>query len=129
MPPAVATAHVKRSRVALWPKPLFALLALACGATRGSIGAVLAQTRDGRLAVREAPPDLPAARAGLSRGDEILLIDGRDVRRLSPLEIHTALEGDVGTEVRLTVLREGAIERLLLTRGPFVSGKESAPRR
>jgi len=119
MPTGVATAPAKRSRLALWPKPFFALLALACGTTRGSIGAILAQTRDGRVTVRETPPDLPAAQAGLARGDEILLIDGRDVRRLSPLEIHTALEGDVGTEVRLTVLREGTIERLLLTRAPF----------
>lgn len=119
MPPGVGTAPAKRSRLALWRQSLFALLALACGTTRGSIGAVLAQTRDGRVMVREAPADLPAAQAGLARDDEILLIDGRDVRRLSPLEIHTALEGDVGTEVRLTVLREGTIERLSLKRAPF----------
>jgi len=140
MTSGVARAPVKRTRRAFWPKPFvwagrlrrtanFALFALACSPTRGSIGAVLAQKRDGRLTVREAPADLPAARAGLATGDEILLIDGRDVRRLSPLEIHTALEGDVGTEVRLTVLREGAIERLSLTRAPFGSGKETAPRR
>jgi carboxyl-terminal processing protease len=95
------------------------LFAAACAVTPGSIGAILAQSRDGRVVVRDAPAGYPAASAGIGPGDEILLIDGRDVRRMSPEQIHLALEGDVGSTVRLTVLAQGRIERLALARGPL----------
>jgi carboxyl-terminal processing protease len=95
-------------------------LAAACAARTGSIGAVLGQaSADGRVIVRDAPPSRAAARAGVRSGDEILLIDGRDVRAMSPLAIHQALEGDVGTTVRLTLLRQGKIERISLRREPL----------
>jgi C-terminal processing protease CtpA/Prc len=96
------------------------LLATACAAPLpGSIGAVLAQSKDGRLLVRDAPDGLPAANAGIQPGSEILLIDGRDVRRMSAEQIHVALEGDVGSTVRLTLLSQGRIERLPLARAPL----------
>jgi C-terminal processing protease CtpA/Prc len=96
------------------------LLAAACTTpVTGSIGALLAQSKDGRLVVREAPLDYPASRAGIGAGAEILLIDGRDVRRMSAEQIHLALEGDVGSTVRLTVLADGRVERLALARAPL----------
>jgi len=95
------------------------LFLAACSITPGSIGAVLAQSRDGRLVVREAPSGYPSASAGIAPGDEILLIDGRDVRRMSPEQIHWALEGEVGSTVRLTVLTHDRIERLALARAPL----------
>jgi C-terminal processing protease CtpA/Prc len=99
---------------------LIPFLLLACAAERGSVGAIFAQSQnDGRMTVRDAPPGYPAAEAGIVRGDEILLIDGRDVRSLSPESIHRLLEGVVGTTVRLTVLRRGQIERITIKRAPF----------
>jgi carboxyl-terminal processing protease len=96
------------------------VIGLACAGAPSSIGAVLGQDRgNGRVVVKEAPSTLTAARAGIEVGDEILLIDGRDVRRMSPEAIHQALEGDKGTTVRLTVLRRGAILRLSVERGPL----------
>jgi C-terminal processing protease CtpA/Prc len=96
------------------------LLTTACATpVPGSIGAVLAQSKDGRLVVREAPSEDAAARAGIGAGAEILLIDGRDVRRMSAQQIHLALEGDVGSTVRLTVLADGRVERLALARAPL----------
>jgi carboxyl-terminal processing protease len=81
---------------------------------------VLSQaSADGKVTVRDAPPGLPAARAGIEPGDEILLIDGRDVRRMSPEAIHRALEGSVGSTVRLTVLRRGKVDRIALERAPL----------
>jgi carboxyl-terminal processing protease len=96
-------------------------LALAsCASRPGSIGAVLGQSRsDGRVTVRDAPRGLPAADAGIGPGDEVLLIDGRDVRGMSPEAIHQALEGDIGTTVHLTLLRGGKIERVALKRAPL----------
>ena len=76
---------------------LFVVIA-SCAGRPGSIGAILAQANaDGRVTVRETPPGYPAARAGVTPGDEVLLIDGRDVRGMSPQAIHQALEGDVGS--------------------------------
>lgn len=69
--------------------------------------------------MRQAPAGHSAARAGLVAGDEILLIDGRDVRAMSPEAIHQALEGEVGTTVQLTLLRTGKIERVVLRREPL----------
>jgi S1-C subfamily serine protease len=101
---------------------LFALTATGCASNTGSIGAVLAQSHpDGTVTLREAPPGLPAARAGMTEGDEILLIEGRDVRRMSPLSIHHMMEGDVGSCVQLTVLRRGKIERIAVERAPLAT--------
>lgn len=96
------------------------LFAIACASTTGSVGAVLAQSKDdGRLTVREVPPGLPAAGAGILVGDEVILIDGRDVRAMPPEEVHRSLEGDVGSTVRLTLLRGGHVEHVEVRRGPL----------
>jgi carboxyl-terminal processing protease len=90
----------------------------------GSIGAVLVQSHpDGKVSVRDAPPGLPAAQAGILPGDEILFIQGRDVRDMSPDSIHLALEGQVGTTVELTVQHQGRIERISLKRAPLEPSK------
>jgi C-terminal processing protease CtpA/Prc len=93
-------------------------LAGGCVPDRGTIGAVLAQTTDQRLVLREVPPDLAAGRAGLAPGDEILLIDGRDVRELDERGVHRTLSGSAGDPVKLTLLREGRILRVTLRRTP-----------
>jgi C-terminal processing protease CtpA/Prc len=94
--------------------------ALACASTPGSIGAVLGQDKsDGRVFVRQVPATMTGARAGIQIGDEILLIDGRDVRTMAPQAIHQALEGDAGTAVSLTIFRAGTILRLSVERGPL----------
>jgi C-terminal processing protease CtpA/Prc len=79
---------------------------------------MLAQRRDRTLVVREAPSGLAAAGAGLRPGDQILLIDGRDVRPMNPRELHAALSGEVGDPVKLTVVRSEQILRVTLRRTP-----------
>jgi len=93
-------------------------LIVACAPQRGTIGAMLAQDRDGHLFVREAPPDLAAAEAGVRPGDEILLIDGKDARAMEAEAVHQALAGAVGTPVKLTLIRDGEIVRVTLERTP-----------
>ena len=93
------------------------LLALHCGPTpRGTIGAVLGRTGEGRVFLRDVPHHLAAGRAGLAPGDEILLVDGRDVRQLSEAQLRQALEGDVGADLKLTVVRGEQVLRLTLQR-------------
>jgi C-terminal processing protease CtpA/Prc len=102
------------------PKLILPFSLICCAANPGSIGAVLAQSHsDGRITVREAPRGHPAAQVGIGPGDEILLIEGRDVRSMSPETVHSVLVGEVGTKVHLTVLRRGLIERIAVTRAPF----------
>jgi C-terminal processing protease CtpA/Prc len=95
---------------------LLAGLSLACAPERGTIGALLGQSGEQRLVVREVPPSLAAGQAGLKAGDELLLIDGRDVRELDERGVHRALAGDVGEPVKLTLLREGRVIRVTLRR-------------
>jgi carboxyl-terminal processing protease len=96
----------------------FALELAGCAAERGTIGAVLAQKDDRTLTVREAPQGLAASKAGLEVGDDILLIEGRDVRSMSPAEVHRALSGEVGEPVKLTVVRADRVVRVTLHRSP-----------
>jgi C-terminal processing protease CtpA/Prc len=103
--------RVGAGAVALW-------VVIACAPATGTVGAVFAQNDDGRLLVHEVPKGLAADKAGLQAGDEILLVDGRDVRRLDDKALHRALSGEVGTTVRLTVVRGEEVLRLSLKRTP-----------
>jgi C-terminal processing protease CtpA/Prc len=95
------------------------LAALAgCAEQRGTIGAQLGRQDDGRLFVRETPENLAAARAGLRPGDEITLINGRDVRELDERGIHAILSGEVGEPVKLTIVRGERVLRVTLQRTP-----------
>jgi carboxyl-terminal processing protease len=98
--------------------PVLLVLLAGCGAPAGSIGAMLSKSHtDGRVLVREVPSDMEAARSGLRPGDEVLFIDGRDVRRLSAAEVHEALVGPIGSDVSLTVARGSQVVRLRVRRG------------
>ena len=95
------------------------LLAVAlahCSPAKGTIGAVLSRSPDGRLFVREVPEGLAAAKGGVQPGDEILLIDGRDARALGLQGLREALAGDVGEPVKLTLVRRGEVLRVSLAR-------------
>ena len=51
----------------------------------------------------------PAQKAGLSSGDTILAIDGRDVSQMSLDDLFHALRGEPGSAVRLTVRHPNAV--------------------
>ena len=101
---------------------------LALGASSGcatssvaSIGAVLGRNGDtGAVYVREAPEGNAAERAGLQPGDEIVFVDGRDVRGLDVVELRRVLRGDPGTHVALTVLRGDRVVRVRVERAPLL---------
>jgi C-terminal processing protease CtpA/Prc len=92
-------------------------LVVSCAPSKGTIGAVIAQDgASGRLFLRDVPPSLAAGQAKLKPGDEILLIDGLDVRRLDPQQINALLTGEVGAPVKLTVIRQEQVLRVTLRR-------------
>lgn len=93
------------------------LAALAgCAAQLGTVGALLGRDPEGHLVIRRVPPGLAAANAGLRAGDEVLLIDGQDVRELSEKEVYARLSGEPGTRVRLTLERGDSILRVEVVR-------------
>jgi len=104
-----------------------AFLPVACAAERGTIGALLGQQPDGRVLVREAPEGLAADRAGVREGDEVLTVEGRDVRQMNAAELHKALSGEVGEPVKLTLLRGAEVVRVTLRRTAPPRSKASAP--
>lgn len=60
--------------------------------------------------------DTPAMQAGLAPGDLILAVDGKTVEELSYYEIVDRIRGKEGTEVSVTVLRDGASLTLRMER-------------
>lgn len=63
--------------------------------------------RDGYVRVLRTLPDNPARAAGVLAGDIIYKVDGEEVYTLSSDEISTKIRGEAGTEVTLTVVRNG----------------------
>lgn len=90
----------------------------------GSIGAVLGQGSDGRVFVREIPPGQGADKAGLELDDEIVAIDGKPVQSLTLDEVRTALRGDVGTTMTLTVERYGKRRDVKVERSSLAAEKK-----
>lgn len=70
------------------------------------IGAELAQ-EDGFITVVAPIKGTPAERAGIRPGDIIIEIDGESSTDITVLEAVTRIRGEKGTEVVLTVVREG----------------------
>lgn len=109
---------------------LLLLLALgACGgATEGSIGAVLGRdSGTGALHVRETPKGMAAERAGLLPGDRVVMIDGVHVDTLDAERIRAMLRGEVGSTVKLTVIRGEEVLRVEVTRSELREAKPAAP--
>lgn len=109
---------------------LVALFFAGCGPERpGSIGAHLSRDNEtGALYVRDLFPGLAGERAGLQPGDEIIMIDGFYVREIEPARIREMLRGQVGTAVRLTVVRGGLVLRLRIARSELRDVQDEQPK-
>lgn len=66
--------------------------------------------RDGYISVIAPLPETPAANAGLLPGDVITQIDGVSTERMTIGEAVDLIRGPKGTEVVLTIYREGELE-------------------
>jgi carboxyl-terminal processing protease len=71
---------------------------------------------DGPKVIAMEPfPGSPAWRADLRRGDVIVAVDGKDVSKKDSGAVADMLRGPRGTQVKVTVMREGATEPVVLT--------------
>ncbi len=118
-----ATAEVLHARF-LWAVAFLLISCASCGGTAtGSVGAVLGkQAEDGRLYIRQAPPGMAAWTAGLEPDDEVVAIDGRDVKAMTLDDVRAALRGPVDSTVVLTIRRGGVVRDVKVKRGPFKEG-------
>ncbi|MEL6804310.1 MAG: PDZ domain-containing protein, partial [Bacteroidota bacterium] len=75
--------------------------------------------RDGAVTVIAPLPDTPAESAGVLAGDIIVMIDETDTSGMGIDEAVRLIRGEIGTEVQLSVFREGETELLdiSITRG------------
>ncbi|MCX2741437.1 S41 family peptidase [Pontibacter anaerobius] len=72
----------------------------------GGIGAIIG-SRDGKVMVQMPYEGSPAHKAGLAIGDEILKINGVDVRNKSTEEVSKLLKGQANTSIKLEVRSYG----------------------
>jgi C-terminal processing protease CtpA/Prc len=99
------------------------------GGDVGSVGAVFGRDNETRaLVVREAPPGAGAEKAGLLPGDQVVMIDGWYVRGMNAKDIRARLRGEIGTSVRLTVVRGSEVHHLRVQRGELAARRAAPPR-
>ncbi len=71
------------------------------------IGARVEQAENGGVRLVHVFPGSPAEKAGLKDGDIIIKVDGEDITGLTLLEQVMKIRGPAGSEVVLTIIREG----------------------
>ena len=79
------------------------------------IGATIRLDDAGRLMIVDPSPDHPAFKAGLRPNDFILEVDGQSVENLSLYEAVLLIRGPAGSEVVLTIFREGELKPFEVT--------------
>ena len=93
-------------------------------ATEGEFGGVgiTISLRDNVLTVISPLAGTPAFNLGIRAGDRIVKIDGKDTKDLTLDEAVDKLRGKVGTDVTMTIAREGVAEKMdyTITRAKIV---------
>ena len=79
----------------------------------GGLG-IEVQMQDGAVLVVAPIDDTPAARAGIQPGDLIVKIDDTPVKGLSLTQAVRKMRGKPGTDIQLTVVRQGETQPLLV---------------
>jgi carboxyl-terminal processing protease len=79
------------------------------------IGAYVEEAPEGGVHLIRVFEDSPAEKAGLLSGDVIVAVDGQDITDMILNEALLLIRGPAGTEVTLTVFREGETELLDFT--------------
>lgn len=85
----------------------------------GNVGAgigVEMGLRDGYVRVLRTLPDNPAQKAGILAGDIFYKVNGEEVYELSSDEIAQKVRGEEGTEVTVTVVRDGVEKEFTMKR-------------
>jgi carboxyl-terminal processing protease len=69
-----------------------------------------------RIVIASTIPDSPAQAAGIEAGDAVVAVDGMDITGWTIDEVTTTVRGQAGTDVTLTMLRDGETFEVTITR-------------
>ena len=87
--------------------------------TQGSfagIGVVMGMDNNKNINIVAVMEDSPGQKAGLAEGDQIIAVDGTPVTEMAFDEVATHVRGEPGTDVVLTIMRDGAQQDYTITR-------------
>lgn len=94
------------------------------------IGIAVQQKEEGMF-IQQVTKHSPAARAGLQVGDRLTSVNGKSIADMALKDVGTLLQGDVGTRVQLSVVRDGRTLQFNLIRETIldenVSFRQAAP--
>jgi carboxyl-terminal processing protease len=85
------------------------------------IGVWLRATQDGKVYVGSVQGSSPASTAGILSGDRIVTVGGTAVADTSLGAVATALRGTPGTQVDVTLVRDGEKKTVTVTRGSLAN--------
>ena len=78
----------------------------------GGLGIEVWVNKEGALTVVTPMEGTPAWKAGIKPGDRIVKIDGVSTKGMSIVEATSKIRGEVGSEVKFTIAREGIAKQL-----------------
>lgn len=81
----------------------------------GGIGVTMG-FKDNKVTIISVLDDTPGQKVGLQAGDEITAVDGTPVTEMQPEEVAMHIRGEVGTEVTLSISRDGQTQDYKITR-------------
>jgi carboxyl-terminal processing protease len=81
----------------------------------GGIGSTIRKIK-GNTYIIEPYENSPSAKAGLKAGDQILSIDGKNMKDKNSEEVSTSLKGPKGTTIQLEIQRDGKTLMIPITR-------------
>ena len=87
--------------------------------TQGSfagIGVVMGMDNNKNIKIVAVMEDSPGQKAGLAEGDQIIAVDGTPVTEMAFDEVATHVRGEPGTDVVLTIMRDGTQQDYTITR-------------
>jgi carboxyl-terminal processing protease len=112
---AYLAAYGDKYTVYYTPEEYKAMMESTTGTFYG-IGAVCQKSDEGGVLVVEPYEDAPAYKAGVRKGDRIVTVDGTDVTDMDLSAAVALIKGDKGTQVKLTVIRDGQTLEFSITR-------------
>lgn len=80
------------------------------------IGAEITLKEDGSVHIGKVFDDSPAYKAGLKTDDILIKVNDEDIKGLSLNAIADKVKGDVGTNVKITIIRDNEEKEITLTR-------------
>jgi carboxyl-terminal processing protease len=73
----------------------------------GGLGIRILPSPDGFVSIVQPMEGTPAMKAGLHSGDKIVAVDGESIKDKSIEDVVDILRGEVGTDVTITIIRQG----------------------